>query len=117
LRVRRLRQYLASITITPIGAVVLGVLVVACGLFAFGPSSVQAPAMFVGAILLIGVVGGVPFGRGGAGAWRKPGLAERRREFGPRDHQDIAAPAAGGQAEEELWRKERERYAQDRRSS
>jgi hypothetical protein len=86
LRVRRLRRYLASITVTPVGVVVLGVLVVAVGLFAFGPSSVQAPAMFVGVILLIGVVGGVPFGRAGAGAWHNPSLAERRREFGPRDH-------------------------------
>jgi hypothetical protein len=112
MRVKWLRKYLASITITPIGIVVLGPLVVAFGLFAFGPSAVQAPAMIACVILLIGVVGGAPIGRG---AWRNESLAERRRGFAPTDRRGIAAAAADQQAEEELWRKERERYAQGER--
>jgi hypothetical protein len=111
-----LRQYLASITITPVGIVLLVVLVVAFGLFAFGPSGAQTPAMIVGVILPIGLVGGVPFGRWGSGAWRAPSLSERRAEFHPTDPPDITATAADRQAEEEAWRKERERYAQDERS-
>jgi hypothetical protein len=123
-----LRRYLASITITPIGIVVLGVLVVSLGLFAFGPSGVQAPAMIVSVILLIGVVGGVPFrgvvggvpfglgGRGSRAGWRAGSLDERRAEFRPAEPRDVAATAADRQAEEEAWRKEQERYAQDERS-
>jgi hypothetical protein len=112
-----LRKYLASITITPIGFVLLGVLVVACGLFAFGPSGVQAPAMVVAVILLVGVVGGVPFGRSGRGGRRGGNLAERRREFHPIDRRDIPASATDSQAEEALRRKERERYEQAERST
>jgi hypothetical protein len=115
-RVRRLRQHLASITITPVRIVVLGVLVLSLGLFAFDPSGVQAPAMIVGVILLIGVVGGVPSGCSGRGGWRAGSLAERRAGFHPIDRRDIAATAADRQAEEELWHEERERYAQDERS-
>jgi hypothetical protein len=62
--------------------------------------------------LLIGLVGGVPLGfnRGG---WRDVNLGRRRAEFRPIETQEIAA--SDRQAEEELWRKERERRAQDRR--
>jgi hypothetical protein len=112
--VQRLRRYLASFTVTPVGVVVLVVLVVALGLFAFGPSTVQAPSMIVGVILLIGVAGGAPVGRGGRGAWRNENLAERRRGFGA-SRRSIAATATDQQTEEELWRKERERRAQDGR--
>jgi hypothetical protein len=116
-RVLRLRRYLASFSITPVGILALLVLVVALGLFAAGPSSVQAPALIVAVVLMVGVLGGVPFGRNGGVAWRDPGLIERRREFGAADRGDISEPATNSQAEDELWRKERERYAQDRRSS
>jgi hypothetical protein len=43
-------------------------------------------------------------------------LDERRAEFRPAEPRDVAATAADRQAEEEAWRKERERYAQDERS-
>jgi hypothetical protein len=123
--VRQLRRYLASFSITPVGLVALGVLVVALGLFAFGPSGAQAPAMIVAVILLIGVVGGVPFGWGargggwgvGGSAWRSGSSAQRRREVGPTGPRDVAVTAADREAEEALWRKERERYAQDRLDS
>jgi hypothetical protein len=115
-RVLRLRRYLASFSITPVGIVALVVLVVALGLFAVGPSGVQAPAMVVAVILLVGVVGGVPVGLN-RGARRDPSLVERPREFDPLDRNDMSAPATNTQAEDELWRKERERYAQDRRSN
>jgi hypothetical protein len=112
--VQRLRRYLTSFSVTPVGVVVIVMLAAALGLFAFGPSSVQAPAMFVGVILLIGVVGGAPVGRGGRGAWRNENLAERRRGFGA-GRRNIVATATDQQTEEELWRKERERRAQDGR--
>jgi hypothetical protein len=107
--VLRLRHYLSSITISPLGIFVLGVLVVACGLFLFGPHSVQAPAMIIGVILLVGVVGGVPLGRGGFGG---RALGGRRRYFAPIDRHEMVATPADEQNEEEVWRKERERYAQ-----
>jgi hypothetical protein len=110
-RVSRLRRYLASFSITPVGVVTLVVLVVAFGLFAVGPSDVQAPALVVAVLLLVGVVGGAPVGRNSWGAWRNPNLDERRREFDPVDRMDISAPATNTQAEDELWHKERERYA------
>jgi hypothetical protein len=116
-RVLRLRRYFASFSITPVGILALVVFVVALGLFAVGPSSVQLPALIVAVILMVGVLGGVPFGRNGGGAWRDPGLVERRREFDPADRDDMSAPATSTQAEDDLWRKERERYAQDRRYS
>jgi hypothetical protein len=114
-RVRRLRQYFASITITPVAVVLLVVPAVAFGLFAFGPADAQMPAMIACVILLIAVIGGLPLGLNGGG-WRNVSLAERRRDFAPTDRRDVAATAADPQAEEELWRKERERYAQDQRS-
>jgi hypothetical protein len=116
-RVRRLRRYLASFSVTPLGIVALVVLVVALGLFAVGPPGVQAPALVVAVVLLVGVVGGVPVGRNTRGAWGFPGLAERSREFDPVDRNDMSAPGTNTQAEDDLWRKERERYAQDRRST
>lgn len=110
---RWLRRYLASFSITPVGFVALGVLLVALGLFAFGPSGVQAPAMIVAVILLIGVVGGAPIGWGRLGAWRSGSIAQRRREVGPTGPRDVAVTAADREVEEALWRKERERYARD----
>ena len=92
----------------------IAVLLTALGLFAFGPSDLQAPALIVGLILLVGMVGGVPLA--GAGGWRNVSRG-RRAVFHPIETQEIAASAADRQAEDELWRKERERYAQDERSS
>jgi hypothetical protein len=113
--VQQLRRYLASFTVTPIGAIVLVVLIAALGLFAFGPSDVQAPAMIVGLILLVGVVGGVPLGFNGRG-WRGANLGRRHVGFRPIETQEINAAAADRQADGELWRKERERRTRDRRS-
>jgi hypothetical protein len=109
--VQRLRRYLASFTVTPIGVVVIVVLAAAFGLFAFGPSGTQAP----GLILLIGVVGGVPLGFSGRG-WRDVNLNRRRAEFRPIETQEIVATGADQHSEEELWRRERERRSQDGRS-
>jgi hypothetical protein len=106
----RLRRYLTSITITPVGGVLLGGFVVALGFFAFGPSGAQAPAMIAAVILLIGLLGGVPFGIAG-------GRGEPRREFIPTDRRDLGASNVDSQAEEVLWRKERERREQDGRSN
>jgi hypothetical protein len=100
------------VSITPVGIVVLVVLAVAFGLFSFGPSSAHAPALVVAVILLVAMVGGVPLGRGGAGAWRNPSLAERRQEFRPAERNVPDDPLTSS-AEAELWRKERERYKQD----
>jgi hypothetical protein len=108
--VQWLRRYLASFTLTPIGVVVLVVLLVAFGLFAFGPNGVQAPALIAGLILLVGLVGGVPLGFNGGG-WRD----RPRVGFRPIETQEMAATAADRHTEEELWRKERERRAQDGR--
>jgi hypothetical protein len=110
--VNRVRHYLASLTITPLGGVVLVVLLVAVGLFLFGPSTAQMPALIVVIVLMVGVVGGVPLGRGGAGGWRNPSLAGRRGEFNP-PTRNVSDDPLSASAEAELWRKERERYTQD----
>jgi hypothetical protein len=114
---RRLREYLSSFSLTPVGVVALVVLLLALGLVAIGPSGVQMPALIVAVILLVGVVGGVPFGGNRGGAWRDPRLIGSPREFDPVARENSPAPATNTQAEDELWRKERERYAQDRRSN
>jgi hypothetical protein len=98
---------LASITITPVGGVLIGGFVVALGLFAFGPSTAQPPAMIAAVILLVALLGGVPLGFGGRG--------EPRREFIPTDRRDLGASNIDSQTEEALWRKERERREQDGR--
>ncbi len=103
---------MGSITITPVGGVLLGVLVIALGLFAFGPSAAQMPAMVVAVLLLAGLVGGVPFGRAVFG-----GNFAEHREFIPTDRRDIGASNIDSQAEEALWRKERERRERDTRSN
>jgi hypothetical protein len=117
--VDRVRRYLSSLSITPLGGVILFVLVVAVGVFLFGPSKAQMPALIVAVIVMIGVVGGVPFGHWGAGGrgtggWRNPSLDQRRREFNPRsDH--VSEDPLSATAEAEMWAKERERRAQDQR--
>jgi hypothetical protein len=101
---------LASFTISPVGLFLLGVLIVAFALFAFGPSGAQAPAMIVGVILLVGLVGGLPFGISGS-------RGEPRRAFVPTDRRDLGASSTDAVKEDALWRKERERREQDGRTS
>jgi len=113
--VGRARRYLSSVSITPLGGVILFVLAVAVGVFLFGPSKAQMPALIVAVIVMIGVVGGVPFGHWGAGAWRNPSLDQRRQEFNPRTKYVTEDPLSAS-AEAELWRKERERREKDQRS-
>jgi hypothetical protein len=110
LRVARLRHYLASFTITPVGIVLFGVLIVALGLFVFGPPGTQAPALVVGVILLVGLVGGVPFGIAGS-------RGEPQRAFIATDRRGLDASTTDPTTEEALWRKERERRERDGRSS
>ncbi len=71
--------------------------------------------MIVALILLVGIVAGVPLGLDRSGAWRDGNLAERRHEFGPIEREEIITQAVNSQEEEDLWRKERERYAQRER--
>lgn len=82
----------------------IGGFVVSLGLFAVGPSGAQAPAM-IAVILLITLLSGVPL--------RFGGLGEPRREFIPTDRRDLGASNIDSQAEEALWRKERERRERD----
>jgi hypothetical protein len=108
------RRYLSSVSVTPLGGVILLILAVAVGLFLFGPSSVQAPGLIVAVLLLAGLLGVSPFGRGGTGLWRSGSLAGRRREFNPRARNVSDDPLSASE-EAELWRKERERRAEDQR--
>lgn len=114
----RVRRYLSSVSITPIGGIILFVLAAAIGLFLFGPSSAQAPALVVAVLLLAGLVSATPFSfgrRGARGLWRGGNLAERRSEFRPAERNVPDTPLSSSE-EAELWRKERERRAQDDRS-
>jgi hypothetical protein len=111
--VDRVRRYLSSVSITPFGGIILFVFAVAIGVFFFGPSSAQAPALVVAALLLAAILGATPFGMRGFGLWRSGSLAARRSEFHPTDHSEDSYAPLTQQADEEIWRKERERYAQD----
>jgi hypothetical protein len=112
----RLRKYLASYTITPVGAIALLVLLAAMGVFLAGPSNAQMPALIVAVVLLIGILGGVPFSVG-TGRFGGGGVVnERRRGFRQAAPQTLDAPAQTS-AEAELWRKERERYSEQDRPS
>ena len=111
----RVRRYLSSVSITPFGGIILFVFAVAIGVFFFGPSSAQAPALVIAALLLAGILGATPFGMRGFGLWRRGSLAERRSEFHSA-RRDVSNTPLTSSEEAELWRKERERRAQDNRS-
>lgn len=96
-----------SIRITPTGIVLLVVLVAALVTAIVGNSAVAAA---VAGVLLLIIFGGSL--QGGRGGWRTKTLAERRAEFHPTDRRDELAPPIDTEAEDELWRKERERYRQ-----
>ncbi len=110
----RVRRYLSSVSITPFGGIILFAFALAISVFFFGPSSAQAPALVVAAILLAGILGATPFGMRGFGLWRGGGIAERRSEFHSTRH--VSDTPLTSSEEAELWRKERERRADDQRS-
>jgi hypothetical protein len=109
----RLRRYLGSFSITPVGVVVLVALALGCCLSVLGPSSFRAPALTASVLLALITVGGLFGGVRGRSA---RGLAERRAEFHP-THRDASDAPLDRQAEEALWRRERERYRQTNGSS
>jgi hypothetical protein len=104
----RLRRYLGSLSITPIGSVLLSAFALSCLLGLLGSSSVRAPALTAAGVIALIMLGGLSGGKRGRST---KGLAERRAEFGPVDRNASDDPLPR-QAEEELWRKERERYRQ-----
>jgi hypothetical protein len=112
----RLRRYLESITITPVGIVILLLLVLSLGTFAFGPSDAQAPGLVAAVVLAVFLLGANMPTMGAIGGQRTKTLDERRAEVHPHGRSDDSASSLTVQDEEELWRKERERYQQLRRS-
>lgn len=102
----RLKKWISSYSITPLGWVILIVGIVALVLTGLGPASAQVPAFIVaagvGVLLIAGGLSGGAYGRS------TKTLQDRRAEFGPRPirpEDEIAAPAEG----EQLWQRERER--------
>lgn len=88
--------------ITPVGIVVIGILLAAVLVVRFGSRSTEAPAFVVALLVLFAVLGG--YGARG----RQKSLQEREEEFGARPHVDD--DRADPQLEARDWQKERERY-------
>jgi hypothetical protein len=109
----RLRRYLGSFSITPVGTVLLVAFALSCLLGLLDPSSVRAPALTAAGVIALIMLGGLS---GGVRGRSTKGFAERRAEFGPA-HRDASDAPLDRQAEEALWRKERERYRQTNGSS
>ena len=94
-----------NVRITPVGIVVIGILLAAVLVALFGPGPAQAPAFVVTVVVMAVVLGGSGYGgRGG-----QKSSQELKEEFGarpPRVDDDRADP----QLEARAWQKERERY-------
>jgi hypothetical protein len=115
---RRIRHFIATLTITPAGWVLVAVVPV-CVLFAFlGPAGTQAPAFFLGALAL-GMVAmeGMGMARfGGSGGGRKN--FRERREFAQRAARSSpTSNEAPVEADETAWQRERERRERKEMSS
>jgi hypothetical protein len=108
----RLRRYLGSFSITPVGAVLLAAFALSC-VVGMLSSSIRAPALTAAGVIAVIMLGGLS---GGIGGRSTKGLAERRAEFKP-THRDASDAPLDRQAEEALWRQERERYRQTNGSS
>ncbi len=95
-----------SVRLTPIGAVLLVVLLVALALALVGPHDMQAPALVGAALILCVMVGGMS---GGSLGVSTKDLEDRRAEFHPlaRDPRDEPADQL---TEAEAWDAERARY-------
>jgi hypothetical protein len=110
--VERLKRIVGSYSVTPVGVVVLVMLVAAVVLAALGSKSLQVPALIV-ALLSAALIaaGGFPGGtRGRAG-----GFAARRAEFRPRNRRIANTTSQTDADNAELWRRERERRERDGR--
>jgi hypothetical protein len=103
----KLKRWLGSSTITPIGVVLLTTLGVAAALALLGPSVAQAPALVVAVVIaLFLLAGGLSGGWGGRST---KSLEDRRAEFGARPRRSINERVESP-AETEIWQRERERY-------
>jgi len=102
---RRLRGW----SITPVGVVLLGVLVAAAVTAVVTSQGAQIVAFFVIVASLAILVGG---GLSGGPNWTTgKSLGDRRAEFGPRRRRSLARASTGADPED-AWRRERERRAQ-----
>jgi hypothetical protein len=100
------RPGVGSVRLTPTGAVLLTLLLVALALALVGPGRAQAPALVGAALILCVIVGGMS---GGSFGVSTKSLEDRRAEFHPlsRDPRDEHADHL---AEAQAWEAERERY-------
>jgi hypothetical protein len=119
--VRRLKLLAGSISLTPLGALVLVVLVGAIAVVLVGPKSAQPAAFILAALMLLFTVGGRSGGRAGGRGGRTArrstkSIADGRAEFHARSRSD-SNDATAGEASEELWRRERERRETDGRTT
>jgi hypothetical protein len=113
LRVRRLKLSVGSISLTPLGALVLVVLLSSIATALAGPKPAQTPAFILAVLILLLAAGGLSGGRHGRST---KSLADRRAEFGARSRSD-PNDATADEADEQLWRRERERRERDGRTT
>jgi hypothetical protein len=95
-----------SYTITPVGVLLLIILVGALILAGVGPASTQAPAFVVGILILLFLVAGSLSG-GVMGRSTKT-LLDRRAEYGAKRRDATGGPAEPAD-DSALWQRERER--------
>lgn len=108
----RIRQKLGGVEITPTGWVVIVLIPVSLAVSLAGPRSAQTPAFVV---LLIVALAAVTAAGGSLRGNRYKGLAQRRRDFRPRDREDGVAQVA--EADDSAWQRERERREREGRNS
>jgi hypothetical protein len=102
----RLKKWIRSYSITPLGWVMLVVGIAALVLAGLGPASVQVLAFIVAAgIAVLLIAGGLS---GGAHGRSTKSLQDRRAEFGARPFRP-EDEGPGAAEDEQLWQRERER--------
>jgi type VI protein secretion system component VasK len=98
-----MRTRLTSYRLTPIGAILLAVLIGAIVTFAVGPPSAEKPILIIAVVVFFALVQSIFFGAAGT-----RNEAERREDFAAQraPENENADPAAEAQA----WQRERQRY-------
>jgi hypothetical protein len=100
--------------VTPLGGLIVLIVVISVGILLAGPHSMQAPALGVGVLGLTAIVFGAS-GVASRGGYRSRSLSQRRVEFRGVDR-DAKLSQEPSEADDAAWTRERERRERDGRS-